>query len=99
MAFTSFTRPTPGTFRFTPSKPASARSTTNRGGSTSENVVKDGGLEPRMVTWATPPASATSIAVTTFGFAANAAAGPRMRAAESSVDMRMERSRRAFARR
>ena len=99
MAFTSFTTPAPETFRFTPSNPASARSTTNRGGSTSENVVNDGGLDPRMVTSEAELASATSIALMTFVPAANVTAGARMRAAERSVDLRMARSRRAFARR
>ena len=97
MAFTSFTCPAPGTFLLAPSSPASETSITKRGGSTSEKVVNDGALEAPMVTSATPPFSATSMAVMPLMPVANAAAGTRMSAAESSVDLRMERSRRAFA--
>ena len=99
IAFTSFTAPAPESFRFASSSPASETSITKRGGSTREKVVNDGALEPRMVTSATPPFSATSMAVTALMPAANAAAGQRMSAAERSVDLRMARSRRAFARR
>ncbi len=99
IALTSFTAPAPGVFRVTPSKVASERSITNRGGSTSEKVVNDGGFDARMVTSVEAPRSATSMPVTTLGVAAGVTAGARMRAAERRTSMLMARSRRAFARR